>query len=210
MTLAQITLIAILTLVRAPAVDITDHREQHRLVTLSEDIALAAELHDGAPFHGPARKEALALALVSIALHESAFSWRVATCRVTGDRMPWQREWEGPSITVWQLRAGKAWDGLTRRQLCTNQALAAYNAVKVLRLYATSGTPGGFFRGYASGNSGMPTKAARRRCATWERLALDAGLTGAQCWRRGQISSSTPAAALRTPYSAPSRTSGDG
>lgn len=187
MTLSQITLVAILSVVRAPAVDIKDHAEQHRLVTVAEDIALAAELHDGAPFVGPARKEALALALVAIALHESAFMREVGTCRITGDRLPWQKEWEGPSITLWQIRSGKAWDGHTRRQLCTNQALAAYAAVKVLRLYAPARMPLSFFRGYASGNSSMPTRAARKRCATWERLARDTGLTGAQCWRRGLI-----------------------
>lgn len=187
MTLSQLTLIAILGLVRAPAVDINDHAEQHRIVGLAEDIALAAELHDGAPFVGPARKEALALALVSIALHESAFMRRVGTCHLTGDRMIWQRPHEGPSITYFQLKGRIAWGGNTRFQLCMLPKLAAYRAVAVLRLYALS-THGGMFRGYASGNSAMPTTAARRRCATWERLARNAGLTGALCWRRGEIS----------------------
>lgn len=191
MTLAQITLIAILSVVRAPAVDIANQAEQHRLVTVAEDIALAAELHDGAPFVGPQRKEALALALVAIALHESAFMREVGTCRITGDRLPHHQPWEGESISLWQLHAGRAWDGHRRREICLNPALAAYLAAKVLRMYAPSGTPGGYFRGYASGNSGMPTKAARKRCATWERLAKGAGLVGAKCWSMGAISSAT-------------------
>lgn len=187
MTLSQLTLIAVLSLVRAPAVDINDHAEQHRLVTLAEDIALAAELHDGRPFKGTARKEALALALVSIAMHESAFMRDVETCRRTGDVPLGRKPWEGESISSWQLHAGRAWDGHRRREICLNPSLAAYLAAKVLRLYAPSGTPGGFFRGYASGNSGRPTTAARKRCSTWERLARDAGLVGAQCWRDGAV-----------------------
>lgn len=186
MTLAQLVLVAILTVVRAPAVDLASWPEQHRLVTLAHDIALAAELHDGAPFRGPARREALALALVALALHESAFAAPVASCRLTGDRMPWHQPWEGPSITLWQLRAGRAWDGHTRRELCRNQALAAYSAVKVLQLYSQS-TYGGMFRGYVSGNGGLYTVAAAKRCATWERLSRDAGLAGAVCWGRGEI-----------------------
>lgn len=186
MTLSQIILIAILSVVRAPAVDVQDHAEQSRLVRLANDIAYAVELHGGAPFRGPARKEALALALVAIALHESAFDRRVASCKLTGDRMPWHKADEGRSIALWQLMSGKAWDGHTRKEICGNQALAAYLAAKVLRLYSQS-TYGGFFRGYASGNGGLYTVAASKRCATWERLAKDAGLTGAVCWGRKEI-----------------------
>lgn len=187
MSLFEITLAAILSVVRPPAVDVNDHAEQHRLVTVAHDIVLAAELHDGAPFRGPARKEALALALVAIALHESAFSAKVATCEVTGDVPLGRKRWEGRSISTFQLHTGRAWDGHRRREICGNPALAAYLAAKVLRMHAPSGTPGGYFRGYASGNSGMPTTAARRRCATWERLARGAGLMGASCWGRKEI-----------------------
>src|SRR5262245_14697922 len=122
--LSQTLLVAILSVVRPPAVDTSSESEQHRLVGLAHDIALAAELHDGQPFPGPARREARALALVAIALHESAFDGRVARCQLTGDRSPGQKEWEGPAISLWQIRRGKSWDGHTRQQLCTNQALA--------------------------------------------------------------------------------------
>lgn len=185
MSLAEVALAAILSLARAPAVDVSDHAEQHRLVGLSQDIALAAELHDGAPFRGPARKEALALALVAIALHESAFSAKVADCRVTGDRMPWHRPHEGRAISAYQMQSS-SWDKHSRREICGNPTLAAYLAAKVLQRYRQS-TYGGFFRGYASGNGGLYTVAASKRCATWERLARQAGLSGAVCWGRGTI-----------------------
>lgn len=186
MTLAQLVLIAILSVVRAPAVDIQSHAEQARLVRLANDIAYAAELHDGVPFRGPARRQALALFLVTMAKHEGDFSWKVATCRLTGDRMPWHKPDEGRSISLFQLMSGKSWDGHTRREICTNQALAAYLAAKVLRLYSQS-SYGGMFNGYASGNGGLRTVAARKRCATWERLAAQAGLSGAKCWGRQEI-----------------------
>lgn len=184
----DVVVLAIFSLVRPPAVDVQDHAEQHRLVTLAHDITLAAEMHDGAPFLGPQRKEALALALVAIAFHESAFDARVADCRITGDRLPHQRAHEGRSVSLWQLMGSRSWFGHKRREVCRNQPLAAYLAVKVLRLYSQS-SYGGFFRGYASGNGGLYTPAASKRCKTWERLAREAGLKGATCWGRGAISS---------------------
>jgi hypothetical protein len=178
----------VVSLAAAPAVDLSDPVEVARLQQTAEDVAAVASEKDGYPFSGPARVEALAVALVVLAKYESDFSRRVDTCRLTGDRMTWHRPWEGYSISLWQLRAGRAWAGHTRRQICTDRRLAASLAVDVLALYKNSGSVGGLFRGYASGNSGVDSKAARVRCASWEKHARAAGITAASCWKSAAVS----------------------
>lgn len=174
------------SLILAAILSLPQPKDPANLPRLAEDIALAAELHDGAPFTGPARVEALSMALVAIAYHESSFRHPVAMCRITGDRLPGQKDNEGRSITAFQLMRGLSWDGHSREDLCYNQSLAAYVAVKVLRRYARPWNWGGLFRGYASGSAGRDSAAARARCKTWERLSVKAGLV-VSCWNRADV-----------------------
>lgn len=178
--LASLAFALIVSLARSPAVDLSDPAEVRRLEATALDIAIAAELQDGAPFRGEARVEALAVALVVTAFGESGFRRDVADCRVTGDA--------GRSISLFQLHAGRAWGGHRRAEICRNQALAAYLAAGVLGLHRGSGSVAGFFRGYASGDRGVDSAAARARCGTWERTARLAGIAGAECWRPGFVS----------------------
>lgn len=173
-------------IILAAIVSLPQPQDPANLPRLAEDIALAAQLHDGAPFVGPARVEALSMALVAIAYHESSFRHPVATCRITGDRLPWQKAHDGRSITLWQLMRGPSWDGHSRDELCWNQSLAAYVAAKVLRRYARPWNWGGLFRGYASGSAGRDSWQARARCKTWERVSRKAGLV-VSCHDRAEV-----------------------
>ena len=44
-----------------------------------------------------------------------------------------------------------------------------------------------WFRGYASGNCGVPTQAADELCTAWERLARRQGIAGASCWQTAPL-----------------------
>lgn len=194
MSLAQVTLIAILSLVRAPAADAV--RDSVHLEALADAIAgavidaddLASWIPDAGagttdevlplPFRGAGARVATALALAALAFHESRFDPRVTDCRIVGK--------DHPSISAWQLWGPMSRGLYTRRELCASPRKAAERALWVLSHHARrGGRVRRWFDGYASG--GRPTKAGRIRCETWERLAKDAGLVGAQCWRRGAI-----------------------
>jgi hypothetical protein len=154
-----------------------------RVVIIADDIALAAALHDGAPFTGPDRVTKHALALAAIAVHESNLASKVVSCRYDGDPLQGWKPGRGRSITHFQLMRGAAWFGHTKEEICTSGPLAAYLAGSVLRNHARTGTALGVFRGYASGDSSRPVKAADRQCRMWTKIATNAGLK-VSCWAR--------------------------
>jgi hypothetical protein len=198
-TLAEVVLAAVLSLGRAPAVDVV--AERPRLEALAADVALAVrDASAQNPFTGPARDEAAALVLVAVAFHESGFDARVQDCRLTGDRRRGQAPHEGPSVTLWQLKGAWARGGLTREEVCRSPRLAAAQALRVFAGHARRCARSPWlaaFQGYASGSCGRESLVAYRtqegdvavkqqraglvRCATWERLAKRAGLVGATC-----------------------------
>ena len=185
MSVEAIILAALLSVARAPAVDVG--AERPRLEALATDVAGAADDVRGAPFAGPAAREAAGLALVAIALHESAFRADVQDCRRRGD--PTKRRPEGRSITLWQLLGPWAFGGHMSAELCASPRLAGAQALRVLARHAIrcSSSPWlATFRGYAAGSCGRETwhrgrEQGRVRCETWARLAARAGLVGATC-----------------------------
>lgn len=168
MDLQSLTLAAVLSLARGPAVDVATERP--RLEALAHAIAGAVEqraaLDDwlpGSVLPLPGTPERSALALVAIAYHESAFRADVSDCRTVG--------FAEPSITAFQLHGPWSWGGHTRRELCADVRLAASRALYVLaRQSARCRSIERGFWGYASGNCGRSTKAAREIIAIWRRL----------------------------------------
>lgn len=182
--LAELALSAILSIARPPAVDVD--AERPRLKEMAEAIADAVAERDmlahwlpglvrPLPFDGPDAREASALALVSIAAGESAFAAEVADCRRVGA--------DHPSITAWQLLGRWASGPYSREELCASPRLAAERALWVLAVHAERcGTPAKAFAGYASGDCGRDSHAAREHCRRWGRLA-DAHGVSASCTR---------------------------
>lgn len=176
MSLYLQTLAAILSLASAPAVVLPD--DHRRLEALAADIVHVVEQHDVVsgwldepplPFRGPHRRLASVMALVAINHHESRFRADVADCRVVGS--------DFPSITGYQLLGHFAFGPYSPRELCRSGRLAAERSLAVMAFHAARcGTPGAMFRGYASGDCGKHTEAARARCKTWMRLTMKAGL----------------------------------
>jgi hypothetical protein len=154
-----------------------------RIEIIADDIALAAQLHDGAPFTGPDRVLKLALAGSVIALHESNLAEKVVSCRYDGDPL---RGWEpgrGRSITHFQLHKGAAWFGHTKAEICRSGPLSAYLALGILGRHTGVSSPRAAFNAYASGSAARYSKAAGRQCAMWERAGKFVGISTA-CWSR--------------------------
>lgn len=150
---------------------------------IADDIALAAGMHDGAPFTGGDRVTKHALALAAIAVHESNLAIRVVSCAYDGDPRPKDPPGVGKSIGAFQLHLGPARGGHTKAEICSSGPLAAYLAGRVLQNHARAGTVLGVFRGYASGDSSRAVKAADRQCRLWTKIATEAGLK-VSCWAR--------------------------
>ncbi|MGN6107784.1 MAG: hypothetical protein ACTHU0_21940 [Kofleriaceae bacterium] len=177
-TIFSVAFTAILSLARAPAVNVD--AERPRLEELARSIAHAVEIRADLdaylpgsvtpiPFKGPEARSAAALALVAIAFHESAFRADVATCKRVGN--------PDPSITLFQLNGAYGRGPYSQAELCASNKLAAERALYIFAHHGSRcGTPAGWFRGYAAGNCGRVSGAARRQCAIWERLAKRAGL----------------------------------
>lgn len=148
---------------------------ESRLERLADDIGLAAVLQES-PFPGEAGKEAAALALVAIARTESDhFRARVLDCDESADG--------GRTFTAFGLMKGMAWYGASKEDLCPTGALAAFNALKVLRHHAArcKTTPRAWYYGYSSGDCGKKSDVGRNQCDTWVRLTREAGMVGASC-----------------------------
>jgi len=160
--------------------------ERARLQSIAFDVALAVEL-GRAPFVGPAAPEAAALALVAIAAHEAGptFAEDVARCQRRGD-LDISRT---GSLSLWQLLGPFSRDGETPEAVCSNQALAAFLALRVLAIHGAHCPNAPWlsaFQGYAGGRCGHPYASAARQCASWEKLSQRAGIV-ASCSNRAPI-----------------------
>lgn len=148
---------------------------QDRLERLADDIGLAAVLQES-PFPGEAGKEAAVLALVAIARTESDhFRLSVIDCSQSADG--------GRTFTAFGLMKGMAWYGASKEDLCPTGALAAFNALKVLRHHAgrCRAMPQSWFWGYAAGDCSKRSDVGKNQCRTWVRLTREAGMVGASC-----------------------------
>ncbi len=176
MNLTAIVFAALMSLVR-PSVHWAPVPEPQALI-IADDIALAAQMLDGAPFTGDHRVEKLALALAAIVVHESNLAEKVASCRYAGDPLPGRKPGDGRSITVFQLMRGASWRGHTRAAICSSGPLAAYLAARVLSAHRRAPTPLGLFRGYASGDVTRNSAASERQCRMWVKVLKQAGVPG--------------------------------
>lgn len=181
MTLTALVLAALTSLVR-PSVSWAPV-PQERIELIADDIALAASLHDGAPFTGPHRRELAGLALAVIAIHESNLAEKVVSCRYDGDPMQGWKPGRGRSITHFQIMSPRTWSGHTKAEICSSGPLSAYLAATILARHARAPMILSVFRGYASGDASRRSAASERQCAMFERVAKRAGLA-ASCWAR--------------------------
>ena len=150
MTLAALTLAAIMSLPVAAHIDAADAQRY------ANDIALAA-----------GDDVEVAMALVATANAESDFDKRVETCRRTGDN--------GAAVSQYQLHRNW-WGGHSRAELCGSNALAtalAGNALRTLRRMAGSWRAA--FRRYVGCNT-QSDPHLRKRAQTFERLMANAAV----------------------------------
>ncbi len=181
MTIESLALTAILALANPPPEDVA------RLEALAADVSLAVQL-GAVPFAGPAADAGAALALVAIAAHEAGptFAEDVADCRRRGDL----NISASGSVSLWQLLGVHGRGGESVETVCQNQSLAALLGLRVLSLHSARCSRGPWltaFQGYAGGKCGHRYEAAADVCHGWQRLAAQAGLTGANCYRRDPI-----------------------
>lgn len=181
-TLESLALAAILSVT-----DAADEAERHRLTMIAADVALAVEL-GRVPFVGPAAKEAAVVALVAIGHGESMWRAEVGDCRVRGDL----RISRIGSLGYWQILGPFARHGSGVEDICANDSLAAWLALRVLDIHSMQArTWGGAFLGYASGSASKPSEAGRRHCRRWETLSRRAGLE-VSCWNKAAITWKDP------------------
>lgn len=152
------------------------------MLTIADATTYAVDSADVLPFSGPAGRAGTVALLVAIAWHESGYRADVLACRTRGDR--------GASVSPWQLMRGMSWAGHTQAEICGSPSLAAALALRVVQLHAdrcTRSGPGGWLHGYASGSCGRPSRAGRELCRDWLRAAKAAGIEGASCDVRGEL-----------------------
>lgn len=113
---------------------------------------------------------ATALLLAAIGYHESGFQEAVGSCRLRGP---------GGSVTHYQLLGSGSLAGWTESEVCASNEVAARAALRVVRLHAhrcPTCVPGQWIAGYASGDMGKGSKAAREIAGIWSTLCRGAGL----------------------------------
>lgn len=162
------TLFIVLALVTRARGEITNE-ERARLAQVTEDIVAVVEEREAAgtlPFDGDAAADATALALVAIEWHESGFHADVSDC----SRCKLGGIWcdGGRAISGFQMQSN-AWQGHSRKEICRDHKLAAKLALDALSRPKASAD--GLFRGYASGNSALHTRAGKELYAGFMSLA---------------------------------------
>lgn len=125
------------------------HKDEERLKQVATDIWETSETIQ--PFCGPKAREATALALVSIAEHESGWHPKVQNCTYG------QKD---PAISLFALNGPVAFGGYSKKEICSNNKLATKLSAKSLMLFKGCWTSACLFRGYASGNAATKSKAA--------------------------------------------------
>lgn len=151
MSFVEVIFGIILTVFSARNSVVTD-TDRTRLHGIAQDIWTVSEAAEGKPFQCEKAKEAAALALVTIAYHESGFWEKVQDCSVCYRGSKWCGG--GLAITLFQLEGDVARGGYTRAELCASNAKAAERALAVLGNYRRAGSVGAMFDGYARGGVG--------------------------------------------------------
>jgi hypothetical protein len=176
--LAAYAIALILAAARPPAVDVASERP--RLEAMAVDIAAAVDGADelatwipGAgegpdvvlplPFAGPEARRLAVAALVSIAVGESRLAAEVADCRRVGV--------DHASLGMWQLWGWWARGPYTGAEICASMRRGAERALWVLSYHAARcGSIVEAFRGYASGDCSIKSRAADAHYRMWARM----------------------------------------
>lgn len=132
------------------------HKDEDRLKQVATDIwEVSATVQ---PFCGPKAREATAIALLSIADHESGWHPKVQNCTYG------QKD---PAISLFALNGSVAFGGHSKKEICKDNKLAATLAANVLMLFKSCGTSICLYRGYASGDASVKSDAANQLNATF-------------------------------------------
>jgi len=118
-----------------------------RLSRVADDISQASV---EPVFCGSRAADALSVTLIAIAEHESGWQERVQTCAYSVDSQ----------YSLWQLKGSVSMGGHTKTEVCSDDALAASLAAKVLMRVRRCGSVECMMRGYASGNTLVRSRAA--------------------------------------------------
>ena len=137
-----------------------------------EPLALDAPLWLVSSETAPGSPEvaATALLLAAIGYHESGFSERVRRCLVRGP---------GGSVGAYQLLGSHALGGWTADEVCASDDVSARAALGVLRRHrdrCPTCVPAQWVAGYASGDMGRGSRAAREIVGVWSTLCRASGL----------------------------------
>lgn len=163
-------LAALLRLTHPPTID-----DAARAADVLAPVALDAPLWPVPSELAPDAAEvpATALLLAAIGYHESGFQEAVGSCRLRGPGPG------GGSVTHYQLLGSGSLAGWTEAEVCASNEVAARAALRVVRLHAhrcPTCVPGQWIAGYASGDMGKGSKAAREIAGIWSALCRGAGL----------------------------------
>lgn len=163
-------LAALLRLTHPPTID-----DAARAADVLAPVALDAPLWPVPSELAPDAAEvpATALLLAAIGYHESGFQEAVGSCRLRGPGPG------GGSVTHYQLLGSGSLAGWTEAEVCASNEVAARAALRVVRLHAhrcPTCVPGQWIAGYASGDMGRGSKAAREIAGIWSTLCRGAGL----------------------------------
>lgn len=162
-----LVLAALMSLTHPPALD-----DAARAADVLAPVALDAPLWPVPSELAPDAAEvpATALLLAAIGYHESGYQPAVGSCRVRGP---------GGSVTHYQLLGSGSLAGWTEAEVCASNEVAARAALRVVRLHAhrcPRCIPAQWIAGYASGDMGKGSRAAREIAGIWSTLCRGAGL----------------------------------
>lgn len=132
-----------------------------RLTQVANDIWKVSETVQ--PFCGPKAREATALALVSIANHESGWVLGVQDCTYKK---------KDPAISLFALNGPVAFAGYSKKEICNDNKLAARLSLQILMLFKRCGTTLCMMQGYASGNTSIKSIAANELDSTFFRRLI--------------------------------------
>lgn len=103
------------------------------------------------------------LAMVAAGYDESGLRPEVEDCRQSGDH--------GVSVGLWQVHAGRNWEGHSRAEICSDRQLQARLALHVLtRCAARTPRISSTMHCYASGDAGRPSTSGWRKARLVEML----------------------------------------
>jgi len=123
--------------------------------------------HEAPFFCGEQNGEASALAMLAVAVHESGLQGSVQDCSICRRPGGWC---PGGAVSLYQLVPGVAWGGFTRSEICSDNRVATLLASNVLTLHSGGHSTAHMYRGYASGDPLVFSRAAREIEAGFQRL----------------------------------------